>query len=366
MTAPGIGLDVFGTDTRVTNVQIDGGLTGMVVGGHTHVFSNILMFNPNFGIITKNGVGTVCSEIVFDNVHFSYPEYIGVQLTTGVDHRNLIFSDCNFVLNEQFVTFTGFVLTQCTNAKSIAFNDCHFNNMRSFAYYPQTGIDNDLSFNDCVFSGLKTVAANAQSTTARAASISSNRVRFNGCEFSGLHDEPLYLNGTTAETWVFVQGGMFRDTTATALAEIGSGVPTNGASFACYGMDFSQMNVPVVLESAMTESWSIGSDRAVPMTGQGATLSDIAPFGHRSVYIVNTTSAASTINLPRSDSAFAPNVGDELIFIDAKGTWHTYNVTFVRGDNTINGAASDYVANVQNGRASFIYEAGGWRVLGGA
>lgn len=365
LTSAGVGIEVFGTDTRVINCQLDGGLNAIKVGGHTHVFSNILIFNMNYGIITRSGAGGGCSEIVFDNVHCNYVPYVSVQLTASIDHRNLNFIGCNFVLNVQYETFQSFILTACNAARGITFNGCAFNNMRGPAYSHTNGIDNEIYFNDCLFSGTMTATDYVQSTTAYAAVIFNERVWFNDCQFVRLFDEPLILNGGSAETRVYVQGGAFRLSTATAFATIGATAPTVGASLTVYGMDFGRMNVPVVVESAMTEAWRIGSDQAVPMTGQGATASDVLPFGHKSVYLVDTTTAASTISLPRNDENFDPNVGDQLEFIDALGTWQTHNVTFVRGDNTINGAAANYVANQQNGRVRFIYQAGGWRATGG-
>jgi hypothetical protein len=75
--------------------------------------------------------------------------------------------------------------------------------------------------------------------------------------------------------------------------------------------------------------------------------------------LCNTTGGAFTLTLPS-----APNVGDMVEVWDSHGTFATFNLTVGRNSLLIEGAASDFVGNVNNMRVKFVYvsSARGWIV----
>jgi hypothetical protein len=66
--------------------------------------------------------------------------------------------------------------------------------------------------------------------------------------------------------------------------------------------------------------------------------------------IIDTSSAAITITLPAS-----PSVGDEVTFIDAKGTFGSNNLTVGRNSSNINGAASDLTVSTNGAAFTLVY-----------
>jgi hypothetical protein len=75
--------------------------------------------------------------------------------------------------------------------------------------------------------------------------------------------------------------------------------------------------------------------------------------------LVNTSGGAITATLP-----LAPRSGDEIEFVDARGSFGTYALTLGRNGKPINGAASDYDCDVSGKRykAVFVDDTYGWAV----
>lgn len=69
-----------------------------------------------------------------------------------------------------------------------------------------------------------------------------------------------------------------------------------------------------------------------------------------SAYVVNTTSAGITVNLPTG-----PAIGNMVSFTDYAGTWGTNAVTVSPNGAKINGSTSDYILNVSRTAISFVY-----------
>jgi hypothetical protein len=355
MTSCGGGIEATGTDGRVENIQIDQALVGFYVGGHNNLFNNILVYSPNYGMLTVSGAGSTCSDNTFTNMHMYYVAYSGVRLSSGVTHSNLSFNSCNFLLNVQHATFEGFITAQCNTAKNISFNDCTFSNMKGAAFSHTNGIDNEITFYDCIFDGNKTVAAYAQSTTAFAATCLNEEIIFQDCEFKNLLAVPIQVNGSTATCRVMVRGGVVSNCTGTVIMSIGATVPTNGSQLTVERV-FCKDQIKTAFTSG-TSGWFLATDMAMILPGNGATTILEYPSGSRSSYFVNTTTVAAKVRLPRSDDSVyvKPKHGDKLTFIDYAQTWNTNNVTFLCGSGNINGAAADYVANTNGATKTFTY-----------
>jgi hypothetical protein len=81
-------------------------------------------------------------------------------------------------------------------------------------------------------------------------------------------------------------------------------------------------------------------------------------------YLVNTTSAAITLNIPSGSDA---NVGDRLAIVDPTGNWATNNVTV--GINTLTTKIANLnenlVLNVPNNSVELLYSGStfGWVLL---
>tara|TARA_R100000234_G_scaffold63644_1_gene38705 strand:+ start:6621 stop:7829 length:1209 start_codon:yes stop_codon:yes gene_type:complete len=74
--------------------------------------------------------------------------------------------------------------------------------------------------------------------------------------------------------------------------------------------------------------------------------------------LANTSGGAFTLTLPAS-----PRANDEIIILDAAGTFDTNNLTVARNGNTIQGASSDLVCDVENVAIRLHYTGSDWRVF---
>ena len=66
--------------------------------------------------------------------------------------------------------------------------------------------------------------------------------------------------------------------------------------------------------------------------------------------MVNTTGGAITVTLPAS-----PSTGDEVSFLDARGTFNTNNLTIGRNSQPIEGAATDDVLSTAGQSITLVY-----------
>jgi hypothetical protein len=73
-------------------------------------------------------------------------------------------------------------------------------------------------------------------------------------------------------------------------------------------------------------------------------------------YLVNTSGGAFSVTLPAS-----PIPGD-VIEIQDSGNWSTNNLTVLRNGKTIEGLADDLLLNINQIRASLIYDGATWQV----
>ena len=77
-------------------------------------------------------------------------------------------------------------------------------------------------------------------------------------------------------------------------------------------------------------------------------------------YLVDTSTAAFTINLPAT-----PLIGDMVRFLDMSGTFDTNNLTVGRNTKNINGAASDLTVSTEDASIGLVYTGAtkGWKLL---
>ena len=77
-------------------------------------------------------------------------------------------------------------------------------------------------------------------------------------------------------------------------------------------------------------------------------------------YFVNTSSNAVTATLPLN-----PTKGDQVRFLDVKGTFSTNNLTVARNGDPIQGSATDLVVNSNRSGFSLVYfdSTEGWLLL---
>ena len=90
-----------------------------------------------------------------------------------------------------------------------------------------------------------------------------------------------------------------------------------------------------------------------------ASMSSSATVAANDRYFVDTSSAAITATLPA-----APQVGDQVSFVDLAGTFDTNNLTIGRNSLKIMGAAADLVVSTEDAGIQLVYTgtAQGWKL----
>jgi hypothetical protein len=364
MTSCGIGITALGDSGRVSSIQIDQALTGLVVGGQNNSFTDVKAYLPNYAVRTASGV---VADMSFVNLQVYYPVYGGIEFLNGSVISDFCVFGGLFMMNEQYTTMAGYVQQRADAANNIVFNGVMFLNSYSLACL-HVGAGGNTTYNNCTFDGNKTVAGYAQSTNAYAAFIRGSAVNFNNCTFKNLLAVPLFLNGDTAATTIKVRGGSQQNNAGTSFVAFAADAPAALSSVIVERLDGSSALTNATFGTANRAGWYLGSDATTTLTGAGiATQITTYPVGQRSKYFVNTASAAALVRLPTAaDGAALLGDGDSLTFIpyNVAGTsWSTNNVKFQRGASTINGAASDYTVNT-NARVTFTYNGttGDWIV----
>ena len=95
--------------------------------------------------------------------------------------------------------------------------------------------------------------------------------------------------------------------------------------------------------------------------GVGGTFSShtsTATLAAFTTALANTSGGAFTLNLPAS-----PSVNDEIIILDATGSFGTNNLTIGRNGQNIQGVAQDLVADISGVAIRLHYTSSGWRVF---
>ena len=92
-------------------------------------------------------------------------------------------------------------------------------------------------------------------------------------------------------------------------------------------------------------------------TADGSTALNVAANDR---YFINTTAGPQTANLPA-----APQVGDQVRFLDLASTFDTNNLTIGRNGNNINGAAADLVVSTEDSAIGLVYTGAtyGWKLI---
>jgi len=180
----------------------------------------------------------------------------------------------------------------------------------------------------------------------------------------------IFAQGSSSATEVLITGGTVSNcltptATESVLVRIGDTPSTSGLSVISekdVNYEDVSMNLcntpPIPVGDPIPPSfWSIYSDRYFNLSGAVGGLIRIG--GPKSNYKIDTTVGVSSIALPRIDAnpKRDPKNGDILTFIDAEDTWATNNVTFLAGDNFIDGGTSNFVASGNGLEVSFVYVA---------
>jgi hypothetical protein len=92
-------------------------------------------------------------------------------------------------------------------------------------------------------------------------------------------------------------------------------------------------------------------------TADGSTALTVAANDR---YFINTAAGAQTANLPA-----APQVGDQVSFLDLAGTFDTNNLTIGRNGLKIMGLTEDLVVSTENAGIQLVYTGStyGWKLV---
>lgn len=199
MTSPGVGIDLANSsDGKINNVTVDQALTGVNLSSATNiVFSNSIIYSPNYGI----SIGNTVSDVTFNNVTIEYPVYSGVITQTGTSAINCTFNGCNMFLNAQSATFTGFIYSRATSV-DMNLIGCTFKNAYGYSINQGAGTSFKLNVIGCVFDGTKSAAGYTQSTTAKGIYKADGELTINSTIFKDLLGDCVTLaSGANPVTW---------------------------------------------------------------------------------------------------------------------------------------------------------------------
>ena len=374
-----------------------------LVGCSDIVFSNIQIFATKFYSTHLRQSNTVSIGA------------LGADITIPVEHSDISFNNFKCQQNQfasnGYENFNSFVKIDCNEARNVVWSDCSFNNMNAPAIRHTSGIGNDLRFNNCTFDGRKTLGNFNQALTPSACTNINDRMEFNNCTFKNLKDitnqvtltaggavvgfydpyeqlivgpvpkipfDPsihtltysgnsghtaMFAQGSSSATEIIISGGTISNcltptATESIFVRIGNTPSTSGLSVISENnvlyedTSMSLCNIPTV------NTWYTYSDRYLTLESVGG-FSYAKVGGSESNYKLDTTTSVLSLALPRIDAnpKRDPKDGDVLTFIDAEDTWATNNVTFIAGDNFIDGSTANFVASVDGSEVSFLYVA---------
>jgi len=200
-------------DLQISGIFFDVHQGGISISGTSQnlQISNVSFFDGKSDII----IGGSPADIQISNLHSEYNNISSVLLSDAAVIRGLKFTDCEWLYNEQFATFTGTILNRSASAHA-RFDACTFHNMPGYAYQYGTGSGSIIDFNNCLFDGLRTVSISptiyTQSTLAAAISTANETMRLNNCSLRNLPgnggaNAPIAFGGSSQSTLEILGGG---------------------------------------------------------------------------------------------------------------------------------------------------------------
>jgi Pectate lyase superfamily protein len=192
LSATGIGIEIEAADGIMSDIAIDGCLNGIVFRNCQNIVANnINIYLPNYAISFMGE----CRDLLFSNTLVTYTKYASILFGDAVENiDNVVFSNCSFVNNVQYDTFSGYIYSRASRVSAM-FRACSFRNWPRYAINQDAGVDVSLAFDACVFDGAPTNPVYNKSNSARCISTGMGRYRFTDCSFQNLHGEIATVNG---------------------------------------------------------------------------------------------------------------------------------------------------------------------------
>ena len=286
---------------------------------------------------------------------------------------------------------------------------------------PVTSMSGELSisghstFNSATFSGDVTFNGTNYVVNTTEVSTSDNRITLNAGElgagvtagYAGFEVDRGTLNNwqlvfdETNDAFVYGEvGGTLHEITSKSYIDTGLGNKLNTSTFnSTYtasdvltklktvdgpnsGLDADTLDGYQAADLLMTANQIMDAVKSVDGSGSGLdadlldghdtsyfeNLSSSSPWQsitsnytavNKDRLLIDTAVSAITITLPSS-----PAIGDSIEFLDASGTWATYNVTILRNGHPILGSNTDLIADVDDARFIMTYAGAleGWKV----
>jgi len=194
ITSSGIGIQITGGgDGLISGIQIDQSLNGISISNAGGIqITNCDLYLANYGITFNSNA----HDISISNGIIEFSSYASMLFRTGQSNISAInVSNVNFLMNQQFKTFTGFVNVGSSNTDFL-FTGCSFRNMYQWAINHSGGTGNILKFSDCVFDGLPAVGDFTTSTNSMGLKTVANGASIydlEGCEFRNLSGDIVTL-----------------------------------------------------------------------------------------------------------------------------------------------------------------------------
>jgi hypothetical protein len=337
-SAPGLAVNITSSnDLQLRGIFIDVHQGGISISGNSInlQISDINFFNGKTDISIS---GTV-SDAQFSNLHHEYNQINCLLFADAAVIRGYKFTDCEYLYNVQYGTFTGTILNRSASAE-VLFDSCAFHNMPGYAYQYGTGVGSKIRFADCLFDGAKTVTGYAASTAAGAVSFANETVRLTDCEYRNLPVTPIAYGGTL-QSALEIDGGKYSGNLGTSFCTITNSSAASTAIFQNLQGDATQTLVNN--QSTVIIKKIIGcTDWFGAIGTSGASHFVLVPYQFSNLYQIGlraNINAGGSANYRKSTMTFAQKDND------FSGTAKSFvNITIpVQGAANLNGVVATVV-----------------------
>lgn len=196
ITTASLAINGAGGDIAITNCTIDDGAFGIRLTGSRNSIIACHFFSNGVDLDVRDG----SYDWIVSGCTFAYSEFNNIIFngTTGLV-RDILISDCKFLMNAQLTSNVGAIRLQSGNPR-LRIQDCVFSNQYSWGVVQATSENVECSVIGCEFNGEKSHDVYTQSTTSKGILIGDGEWLVNNNVFKNLHGILIQVSTTSVST----------------------------------------------------------------------------------------------------------------------------------------------------------------------